>query len=146
MSDTNEIEIPEAHAAILAANTFGVVSTLREKDGLISTNPVSYVWDGECVRISTIKGRVKFANLLANPMITFCVVDREDIMKYVEIRGHASMTDDPDRTFLRSTFEVGGMEMPENLDPPGTERVVIRIHPQRSSSPTLYGGRFHQSE
>ena len=74
MSDTNEIEIPEAHAAILAANTFGVVSTLREKDGLISTNPVSYVWDGECVRISTIKGRVKYANLLANPMVTFCVV------------------------------------------------------------------------
>ncbi len=145
MSDTNEIEIPEAHAAILGGNTFGVVSTLREKDGLISTNPVSYVWDGECVRISTIKGRVKYTNLLANPMITFCVVDREDIMKYVEIRGHASITDDPDRAFLRSTLEAGGMEMPENLDPPGTERVVIRIHPQRSSSPMLYGGRFHQA-
>ena len=129
MSDTNEIEIPEAHAAILGGNTFGVVSTLREKDGLIST----------------IKGRVKYTNLLANPMITFCVVDREDIMKYVEIRGHASITDDPDRAFLRSTLEAGGMEMPENLDPPGTERVVIRIHPQRSSSPMLYGGRFHQA-
>ena len=93
----------------------------------------------------TIKSRVKYENLLRNPQVTFCVVDRDDPMRYVELRGFATMEDDPDRSFLRSTFEAGGMEMPEDLDPPGTDRVTVRIHPQQSSSPHLYGGRFHQS-
>jgi len=144
MSDTTEIELPEAHREIIAANTIGVMSTLREKDGRISTNPVGYLWDGESVRISTVKNRVKYHNLLANPMVTFCVVDREDHMRYVEVRGFATIEEDPDRSFLDSTFVAAGMEPPEELDPPGTERVIVRIHPQQSSSPYLYGGRFHQ--
>ena len=146
MTDTTEIELPERHREILAANSIGVMSTIRHKDGLISTNPVGYLWDGECIRISTIKGRVKHVNLLANPKVTFCVVDREDHMRYVELRGYATMEEDPDRSFLRSTFVAAGMEPPEDLDPLGTERLIVRIHPQQSSSPFLYGGRFHQKQ
>ncbi len=144
MSDNTEIELPETHKMVLAANSIGVMSTLRKKDGRISTNPVGYVWDGESVRVSTIKGRVKYHNLIENPMVTFCVVDRDDHMRYVEMRGFATIEEDPDRSFLRSTFVSAGMEPPEDLDPPGTERVIVRIHPQQSSSPFLYGGRFHQ--
>ena len=142
MSDAQEIEIPDAHAAVLERTTIGLMTTIRHKDGLPSTNPVGYVWRDGILRISTIKNRMKYANLLADPRVAVCVVDPNDHMKYVEIRGTASMTDDPDRSFLRSTFEFAGMEMPEDLDPPGTERVVVRIHPQQSSSPVLYGGRF----
>lgn len=145
MSDTQEIEIPEAHQAILARNHIAVLTTLRQKDGLPSTNPVGYVWDGECVRISTIKDRVKYRSLQADPRVAFCVTDKDDHMVYVELRGHASIEEDPDKAFLRSTFVDAGMEPPDSLDPPGTERVIVRIHPHQSSSPTLYGGRFHQS-
>ncbi|MEZ4290489.1 MAG: pyridoxamine 5'-phosphate oxidase family protein [Myxococcota bacterium] len=67
MTKTDEIEIPAAHREILAATHHGVMSTIRASDGLISTNPVGYVWDGACVRISTIKDRIKYRNLLANP-------------------------------------------------------------------------------
>jgi len=144
MTVKDEIELPEPHREILAANTIGVMSTIRHKDGLISTNPIGYLWDGECVRISTIKDRVKYDNLLANPTITLCVVDREDHMRYVELRGYATIEEDPDRSFLRSTFVAAGMEPPGELDPPGTERVIVRVHPTQSSSPYLYGGRFHQ--
>ena len=144
MTDANEIELPEAHRKILADNSIGVMSTIRHQDGRISTNPVGYLWDGRCVRVSTIKARMKYHNLLANPMVTFCVVDREDHMRYVELRGFATIEEDADGSFLRSTFEAAGMEAPEGLDPPGTERVIVRIHPQQSSSPFLYGGRFHR--
>ena len=137
MSDAAEIEIPESHREILAANSFGLMSTIRHKDGLISTNPVSYVWDGECVRISTIKGRVKYDNLLVDPRITFCVVDPKDTTRYIELRGVATIEEDPDRSFLRSVFEAGGMQMPEDLDPPGTDRVIVRIH---DSIPILIRG------
>jgi PPOX class probable F420-dependent enzyme len=143
MEDPEEIEIPEAQREILASNLLGLVSTLRQKDGLISTNPVTYTWDGECVRFSTIKDRVKVRNLLANPIITFCVVDQKDFTRYVELRGRASIQEDPDRSFLRDHFRANGHpDPPDDLDPPGTERVVVRIHPIQSSSPLLYGGRF----
>ena len=145
MDNAQEIEIPESHREIIAANHIGVLSTLRHKDGLISTNPVGYVWDGQCVRISTIKDRMKYRNLLANPRVTFCVVDAKDHMRYVELRGFATIEDDSDQSFLRSTFVYAGMEPPDAIDPPGTERVVVRIHPQQSSSPTLYGGRFNRT-
>ncbi len=145
MSESKEIEIPEAHREILAKNHIAVLTTLRQKDGLPSTNPVGYVWDGECVRISTIKDRVKYRSLVADPRVAFCVVDADDHMVYVELRGYATIEEDPDQSFLRHTFVHAGMEPPEAIDPPGTERVIVRIHPQQSSSPTLYGGRFHQS-
>jgi PPOX class probable F420-dependent enzyme len=146
MMDAQEIEIPAAHREILAANGFGLMSTLREKDGLISTNPVSYVFDDGVVRISTIKNRIKYRNLLANPTITFCVVHHADHTRYVELRGHATIEDDPDRSFLRHQFRVtsGGEEAPADMDAPETERVIVRIHPHQSSSPLLYGGRFGQ--
>ena len=106
-----EIEIPEAHRALLADNNFGLMSTIRHKDGLISTNPVSYVFDGECVRVSTIKNRIKYDNLLANPMVTFCVIHHADHTKYVELRGFASVEEDPDRSFIRHQFrETSGGE------------------------------------
>ena len=143
-SEDNEIEIPEAHKAILADNHNGLISTIRHKDGLISTNPVSYVFDGECVRISTIKSRVKYDNLVANPLVTFCVIHHADHTKYVELRGVVSIAEDPDRSFLRRQFleGSGGVEPPADMDAPGVARVILRIHPFQSSSPLLYGGRF----
>ncbi|MEM7409974.1 MAG: pyridoxamine 5'-phosphate oxidase family protein [Myxococcota bacterium] len=139
-----EIEIPDAHKDVLARNVFGVVTTLRAKDGLLSSNPVSYVFDGDCVRISTLKNRVKFRNLEGDDRVTFCVMDAKDPTVYVELRGRASLEDDPDRAFLRRQFRAGsgGQEPPEDLDPAGSERAIIRIHPVQSSSPSLYGGRF----
>ncbi len=144
MSHGTEIPIPEEHCAILAANHQGVITTIRHKDGLLSTNPVSYVFDGKCVRVSTIKNRIKYKNLLADSRVTFCVVHAADPTRYVELRGTATLEDDPDRSFLRRQFRdgSGGAEPPDDLDPPGTERVIVHIHPQQTSSPLLYGGRF----
>ena len=143
MSRSNGVEIPEASRAILAANSLGILTTIRHKDGRISSNPVGYVWDEESVRISTLASRMKYANLVANPMVTFCVVDREDYTRYVELR-HATLEPDPDRSFLRLQFlrQSWGHEPPADLDPPDARRVTIRIHPEQVSSPLLYGGRF----
>jgi PPOX class probable F420-dependent enzyme len=144
MSRSNEVEIPEASRAILKANSLGILTTIRHKDGRISSNPVGYVWDEESVRISTLASRMKYANLVADPTVTFCVVDRDDHTRYVELRGHATLEPDPDRSFLRLQFlrQSGGHEPPADLDPPDARRVTIRIHPEQVSSPLLYGGRF----
>ncbi len=144
MSQSDEVEIPEHCRGLLMENSLGLMTTIRHNDGRISTNPVGYVWDGESVRVSTLKSRMKYKNLVANPVITFCVVDQDDLTRYVELRGHATLEDDSDRSFLRLQFvrQSGGDEPPANLDPPEAERVTIRIHPEQVSSPVLYGGRF----
>jgi nitroimidazol reductase NimA-like FMN-containing flavoprotein (pyridoxamine 5'-phosphate oxidase superfamily) len=108
---------------------------------------VSYVFDGECVQVSTIKSRIKYDNLKANPMVTFCMMHHADHTKYVELRGYATIEEDPDRSFLERQFREtsGGAGAPPDLDAPGTDRVIVRIHPHQSSSPLLYGGRFSQT-
>lgn len=142
MPDT--ITIPEHNHPLLEHSFVGVLTTIRAKDGLLSSNPVGFVWDGQHIRISTLQSRLKCQNLAADDRVAFCVVSRTNIMDYVEIRGHASLQDDKDRSFFRRQFMAGsgGAEPPEDLDAPGTKRVVITIHPQQVSSPKLYGGRF----
>jgi len=61
-----EASIPDTHAGILETALMAMVSTIGHKDGLISTNPVAFDWDGEYIRLSTLKSRVKYRNLLAN--------------------------------------------------------------------------------
>lgn len=144
MPRSKTVEIPESSRKILDANSIGILTTIRAKDGLPSSNPVGYVWDGDSVGISTIASRVKYKNLLANPAVAFCVVDHEDHTRYVELRGWATLEPDLDRSFLDRQFrrQSGGQGAPADLDAANERRYVIRIHPEQVSSPVLYGGRF----
>ncbi len=133
--------VPHTHRDILETAVQGMMSTIRHADGLISTNPVGFDWDGEHVRISTLKSRVKYANLRANPQITFCVVDPLAPTRYIEIRGHAELIDDPGGELNRKIYRRHtGQEF--NLDAPDAERVIVKIIPSQVSAPTLYGGKL----
>ena len=135
--------INEQHEEILHSTFLGVLSTLRHNDGRISTNPVSFLWNGEEVEISTLKSRMKYKNLVANPAATICVTHPTNHMRYVEIRGTVRIVDDADRQYLRYQFKkLSGEEPPEDMDPPDAQRVIIYLRPEQVSSPVLYGGRF----
>ena len=138
----NTPKIPESHLDIIQSEVMATVSTIRQKDGLISTNPVSFDWDGEHVRFSTLKQRVKYKNLLADPRITFCVVSTKDPTRYIEIRGTAQLVDDPRGEFQRAFWERVTGEKEFNYDPPGAERVTVTIISQQISTPLLYGGQM----
>lgn len=142
-NNKGRIKLKPKQERILAKNSLALLSTIRVTDGRISTNPVSYIWNGEEVAISTLKERMKYKNLVANPQATVCVVSASDPMKYVEIRGRARFVDDSDRTYIRQSFKkISGKEMPEDMDPPEAERVTLYIRPEQISSPVLYKGRF----
>lgn len=147
MSDYPNVIIPEKHRELLTTQHVAMLTTIRT-DGMLSTNPVGFVWDGEHIRISTLKSRLKYKNLVNDPRVAFCIQSARDPMYYVEVRGHATLEDDPDRIAFRKQFMVGsaGAEPPPDLDAPGAERVVIVIHARTVSSPTLYGGRFHRKD
>lgn len=138
-----EKSIPESSHALLETQTMGMITTLRAKDGLLSTNPVSYTWEDGYVKITTLKSRVKYKNILADPRVAFCIQSKTDIMDYLELRGHATLEDDPEARLVHIQFmQALGEEPPADLDPPGEERAIIIIRPQQVSAPTLYGGRF----
>jgi PPOX class probable F420-dependent enzyme len=136
-----EAPIPESHVGILENALLAVISTISYKDGLISTNPVGFDWDGDYVRISTLKSRVKYRNLLSNTQITFCAVDPAMATRYIEIRGYAEISDDPEKSLAKKI--AGGSWTPE-MDGLDAERVIIKIVPTQVSTPTLYGGQLDQ--
>jgi PPOX class probable F420-dependent enzyme len=136
-----EAPIPESHVGILENALLAVISTISYRDGLISTNPVGFDWDGDYVRISTLKSRVKYRNLLSNAQITFCAVDPAMGTRYIEIRGYAEISDDPEKSLAKKI--AGGSWTPE-MDGTGAERVIIKIVPTQVSTPTLYGGQLDQ--
>ena len=136
--------IPESHLDLMEGFQ-STVSTIRHSDGLISTTPVTFDWDGEFVRFSTLKSRVKYKNLLANPRVTLCIVSPTDFTRYIEIRGTAEMTDDPGGEFSRAIFKRLTGQDDFSLDPPGAERVTVKIIPLTISTPSLYGGRLSSS-
>jgi PPOX class probable F420-dependent enzyme len=136
--------IPESHLNIMEGFQ-ATVSTVRHRDGLISTTPVSFDWDGEFVRFSTLKSRVKYNNLLANSQITLCIISPSDFTRYIEIRGLAELTDDPGGEFNLEIFKrlTGMEEFP--YDEPDAQRVTVKIIPSQISTPSLYGGQLSSS-
>ena len=136
-----EAPIPKSHVGILENALLAMVSTISHRDGLISTNPVGFDWDGNYVRVSTLKSRLKYRNLLSNAQITFCAVDPAMGTRYVEIRGYAEISDDPENELAK---KIAGGSWTPDMDGPGAERVIIKIVPTRVSTPTLYGGQLDQ--
>ena len=147
-TNNDKVLITSQHEAVLATTVIGLLSTVRHKDQRISTNPVSYLWNGTEFEISTLKRRMKYHNLVANPQATLCVVSARDPMHYVEVRGSARLVDDPDRALFTAHFRKvsGGVEPPEGMDAPDAERVMIVLTPEQVSSPKMYGGQFDDFE
>jgi len=128
--------IPQYCHDILTDLPTGHIATFMP-DGRISVNPVCVMWDGEHVRVSTLKSRMKYKNLVRDPRVAISIPHRNNPNRYVEIRGVAELADDLDRSFVNSvarTF-MGADEYP--FDRPGDERAIITIHAEQVSAPNI---------
>jgi PPOX class probable F420-dependent enzyme len=128
--------IPAYARSLLEGTPIAFMTTMRP-DGRMSTNPVSLLFDGAYVRISTVKARKKYRNVLTDDRVTICVVQPDNLNRYVEIRGRAVVEADDDRSFINQMARqyMGVDEYP--FDRPGDERVVIKIIAERVSSPKI---------
>ncbi len=92
----------------------------------------SLVWakiDGDDVLFSTIKGRRKYANLTRDPRISVLVYDGTDPYTYAEVRGIATITDDPDAELINElALKYTGQPFGYR---PGEQRVIVRIVPDK---------------
>ncbi len=105
---------------------FAQVATIQP-DGQPQLSPVWYSWDGERIQFSTVKGRQKHLNLARDARITFAVLDPDDPYRYLEIRGRASIEDDPDSSLIHALEKRYRGRDRFTGDGPGTERVIVRI-------------------
>jgi PPOX class probable F420-dependent enzyme len=138
-------DIPVTHRDLLNARGLSFISTIRP-DGLISSHRFSLLWDGALFRFSSGKSRQKVRNLRADDRITACIPDPGNPLRYLEIRGHADIEDDPDRLFIDSIAKefMGVDKYP--YDPPGFERVTITIRIAQVSGSAVVGGARKESQ
>ncbi len=128
--------IPERARDLLEGMAIAHMSTVRA-DGRLSTNPVGVLLDGDHLRISTTKRRVKYRNLLRDPRIALSIPHATNPNRYLEVRGHALLEDDADRSFIDRIARISmGMER-YPFDPPGEERVIITVIAEQMSCPAI---------
>jgi PPOX class probable F420-dependent enzyme len=120
--------------ALAQGKNFAAFTTL-----LPGGQPMTHVmWvdaDGEHVYINTEIGRQKFRNVEKDPRVTVTVIDAQNPYHYAEMRGRVVETirGDQARRHIDALSEkyTGG---PYNPDAIGTERVLLKIAPERQRS------------
>ena len=121
-------EIPQTHKDLLGAQV-AVLGTV----GASGRPQLSATWflaEGDTVKISLNTARQKVKNLQANPKVSLIILG-DPPYKYIELRGDAEITPDPDYEFAdKLGAKYGGANLRER-DNPGESRVVVTIKPAR---------------
>jgi PPOX class probable F420-dependent enzyme len=122
------VPLPSEARALLDGTNFATVATLQP-DGSPQTSIVWIRADGDDVLFSTIKGRRKHSNLTRDPRVNVLVTDVNDPYSYIEIRGTAELTDDPQAELIE---ELSVKYTGESFGGrPGEQRVVVRVRPSK---------------
>lgn len=118
--------IPEDLVHLLTDANYGHLATVRP-DGSPQVNPMWFLWDEETntIRFTHTNKRAKFRNLQQNPAMAMEVIDPDDPMRFVELRGRlVEVVPDPEGAF----YPVLGARYgnPETRVPPDkADRVIL---------------------
>ncbi len=120
--------LPDAAKALLDRPEFATVATV-EPDG---RPHLSVIWvgrDGDDILFSTVRGRRKTANLERDPRVSLLVYPRDDPYSYLEVRGTAELSEDPERAYIE-VMSHKYLGRPYPWHKPGQRRLVVRIKPE----------------
>lgn len=129
----NAHAIPEDYRDLLDSTALAHVATIGPK-GEPQNNPVWFGWDGEYLKFSQTKVRQKLRNVRRDPRISLSIVDPEDPLRYLEVRGEVvRIEEDPDLDFINEMAKkyMGVDRYP--FHQPGEERVVLYIEPRHTT-------------
>jgi PPOX class probable F420-dependent enzyme len=86
--------IPASHRDLVECPPVAALTTVMP-DGSPQTSVVWCDFDGECVRVNTMRGFTKERNLRRNPRVTLLCYDPLQPLRYLEVRGMVvEMTED----------------------------------------------------
>jgi len=118
--------LPERAQELIDGPNFATVVTIQP-DGAPQASVVWIKRDGDDVLYSTVRHRRKFRNLLADPRTSLVIYEAANPYEYLEIRGTASITDDPDGELIEELSQKYTGEPFQ--DAPGNQRVIVRVSP-----------------
>jgi PPOX class probable F420-dependent enzyme len=123
------ITFSDATIALLDGKNYAVLATLSA-DGSPQSSAMWVGRDGNDLVFSTLEGRLKYRNILRDPRVSVTVLDSADGENYVELRGSATITADPDlRVGHQLSWKYEGKDHAE--PEPGQTRVVIRVEVEK---------------
>jgi PPOX class probable F420-dependent enzyme len=117
-------QIPESHRDLLESNV-GTLATIGP-DGRPQLSEVWFLAEEGSIAISLNSSRQKTKNLTARPQCCLLILDLAVPQRYLEVRGDAEITPDPDYTFADQVGSKYGADLRVH-DQPGESRVVVRI-------------------
>jgi PPOX class probable F420-dependent enzyme len=79
-------EIPASHRDLVECPPVAALTTVMA-DGCPQTSVVWCDFDGECVRVNTMRGFAKERNMRRNPRVTLRCYDPREPLRYLEVRG-----------------------------------------------------------
>jgi PPOX class probable F420-dependent enzyme len=86
VSDRRCTEIPASHHDLVECPPVAALTTVMS-DGYPQTSVVWCDFDGECVRVSTMRGFAKERNMRRDPRVTLLCYDPRQPLRYLEVRG-----------------------------------------------------------
>jgi PPOX class probable F420-dependent enzyme len=128
--------IPENYRDLLSAEV-ATLSTIGP-DGRPQSSEVWFLAEDGTVSISLNSSRQKMKNLLANPAASLLILDLGMPYRYLELRGDAEVSPDPDYVFADKV----GAKYQSDLrahDRPGQTRYVVTIRPTRVNAVNMRG-------
>jgi len=125
--------IPEGFHDLLGSTIVADVATIGPR-GEPQNNPVWFGWDGGYVKFSQTKRRQKLRNLGRDPRVALSILDPENHLRYLEIRGVVDrVEEDPDLDFTNAVSERYLGVYPYQNHRPGDERVVVFVRPEHTT-------------
>ena len=106
-------EIPASHLDLVECPPVAALTTVMA-DGYPQTSVVWCDFDGECVRVNTMRGFAKERNMRRDPRVTLLCYDPRQPLRYLEVRG---TVDRDDRGGRRRAPRRAGLEVRGPADP-----------------------------
>jgi PPOX class probable F420-dependent enzyme len=79
-------QIPASHHDLVECPPVAALTTVMP-DGHPQTSVVWCDFDGECIRVNTMRGFAKERNMRRNPRVTLLCYDPRQPLRYLEVRG-----------------------------------------------------------
>jgi PPOX class probable F420-dependent enzyme len=130
------VDIPDSHRDLLDAK-YATLAT-NGPDGRPQVSAVWFLAEGDTVKISLNTTRQKVRNLRRDPACTVFILDLDNPLRYLEIRGDAVLVPDDDYEFAGHLGAKYGADI-RTFDPPDQTRVAVVVEPKHVNAVNLGG-------
>ena len=122
--------IPAHLIPLLEAPNYAFLGTVRPDD-TVQVNPMWFDFDGETLRFTHTTKRAKYRNLQHNPSMSLAIINDDNVLNYVEVRGKlVEVVPDPTGEFYVHLAKRYGATDPQ---PPAdsADRVILVMSIER---------------